>query len=73
VEEQRLSTSHAKKYNTLISRLSEYRQNKERVYMREQKRLKKKYKNVLAQLHHEQALELYHTSRQLSFDSDSLF
>ena len=35
-----------------MSRLEEYRQDKEKVYVREQKRLKQKYKNVLAQLRH---------------------
>jgi hypothetical protein len=36
--------------------------------MREQKRLKQKYRNVLAQLKHEQAMELSSLHRMLTFD-----
>lgn len=65
--------SHCKKYNTLVTRLEEYRKNKEKVYMREQKRLKQKYKNVLLQLEHDQKLELYQVNKEISFDCQSLF
>lgn len=39
-----------------MRRLEEYRGDKERVYLREQKRLKQKYKNVLQQLRHDHCL-----------------
>lgn len=59
--------SQSRKYSALMSRLEEYRQDKEKVYVREQKRLKQKYKNVLAQLRHEQAMEISALNRALTF------
>lgn len=50
--------TQSKKYSVLVRRLEEYRQDKERVYLREQKRLKQKYKNVVQQLRHDQTIEL---------------
>ena len=49
----------SKKYAVLVRRLEEYRQDKERVYLREQKRLRQKYRNVMQQLRHEQREESY--------------
>ena len=68
LEEERLSASQSRKYSALMSRLEEYRQDKEKIYLREQKRLKQKYKNVLAQLRHEQAMELCTLNRMLTFE-----
>jgi PHD/YefM family antitoxin component YafN of YafNO toxin-antitoxin module len=47
----------------LVCRLEEYRRDKERVYLREQKRLRQKYRNVVHQLEHEQTMELGEKTR----------
>lgn len=47
----------ARKYSVLVYRLEENRQDKEKIYLREQRRLRQKYKNVLGQLRHEQTME----------------
>ena len=53
-----MTVNQSKKYSVLIGRLEEYRQDKERVYLREQKRLKQKYRNVMQQLKHDQTMEM---------------
>jgi hypothetical protein len=53
LEEERVRTAQARKYTALVERLEEYRRDKERIYLREQKRLRQKYKNVLQRLEHE--------------------
>lgn len=58
LEQDRLRVTYCKKYEVLVTRLEEYRRDKERVYLREQRRLRQKYKNVMQQLRHEQALEM---------------
>jgi hypothetical protein len=63
VEEERLTLAQSKKYSVLVGRLEEYRRDKERVYLREQKRLRQKYRNVMQQLRHEQAVELEVTDK----------
>ena len=63
LEEERLSVAQSKKYSVLMSRLEEYRKDKERVYLREQKRLRQKYRNVAHQLEHEQTMEYERHSR----------
>jgi len=54
--------TYSKKYAVLVSRLEEYRRDKERVYLREQRRLRQKYKNVMQQLRHDQTVEMQDTS-----------
>ena len=51
--EERVRAAQSRKYNALVERLEEYRRDKERVYLREQKRLRQKYRNVLQKLEHE--------------------
>lgn len=65
-EEEKLRVTYSKKYAVLMRRLEEYRGDKERVYLREQKRLRQKYKNVLQQLRHDHCMELERTSKLVS-------
>ena len=58
-----MSIIQSKKYSVLVRRLEEYRQDKEKVYLREQKRLRQKYRNVIQQLEHEQTMEFEETNQ----------
>ncbi len=52
MEGEKLSTIQSKKYSILQARLQERRQDQQKAFMMEKKRLKQKYNNVLCQLRH---------------------
>ena len=57
-EEKRLSEKISKKYHSFAVRLDDIKKDNLIQYRKEKQRLKKKFKNVLNNLHHEQKLEL---------------
>jgi hypothetical protein len=49
-EELKLTAKQDKMYNAIVIKLEDRRQDKKRVYLKEQKRLKQKYRNTIAKM-----------------------
>ena len=58
LEDEKFRQMQTKRYNSLMMRMEDAGKDQKRSFNRDQFRLRQKYKNVLSQLQHAQAIEM---------------